>query len=124
MQSLKRRPKPLSHRASDCGVLTSVVQAIGELSRFDAQTFREFLDRRKSRLAPATLDPADAGQVDPGGVGQAVLREPFPRAQLTDSLAERLAGAVGVLVNWHRHGGSVAAPDRLDQSITAVNLLA
>jgi hypothetical protein len=47
------------------GRLSNVVQPIGQLARFDAKTFGEFLDRRQPRLASATLDPADAGQVDP-----------------------------------------------------------
>src|SRR3954452_1024288 len=62
--------------------------------------------------------------MDAGRVCNSVLRQAFPRAQLTDSPAERLAGAVGVLVDRHGHGGSVAAPDRPDQSIPAVSLLA
>lgn len=106
------------------GFLTAVVQTVDELAGFDAEAFCEFLDRRQPRLAAAALDPADAGQVDTRGVREAVLREAFPGAQLAHALAEGSAGAVGVLVDRLGHRESVAAPDRLDQSVTAVNLLA
>lgn len=103
---------------------TGVVEAVGQLARFDAQALGKFLDRRQSGLAAASLDRADAGQVNPGGVGQAILGESFPSPDLTDSLAEGLAGTVRVVVDRLGHRGSVAAPGRSDQSVPAVNLLA
>ena len=51
-----------------------VVQAVGEFAGLYAEALRQLQDRRQARLATASLDPADAGQVDTGGVGQAVLR--------------------------------------------------
>lgn len=97
-----------------------VAQAVRELAGFDPEALRQFLDRRQPRLASPSLDPPDAGQVDPGGVGQTVLREAFPGAQLTDPLTEGFAGAVGIIIDRNGHRESVAATDRLDQSVMAV----
>jgi hypothetical protein len=76
------------------------------------------------RLAAAALDPADAGQVDAGGVGEAVLRETFPSRYLPHPVAESPAGALWVFVDRLGHRGSVAAPGRSDQSVTAWSLVA
>lgn len=58
----------------------AILEIVGEVARFGAKSICEFQDGRQSRLAAASLDPPDAGQVDAGRVRQPVLREAFSRS--------------------------------------------
>lgn len=55
------------------------IEAVDQLARLDPEALGETQDRRQARLATTALEAADAGRVDAGGVGQAVLGYPFPR---------------------------------------------
>lgn len=55
---------------------------------------------------------------------EAILGEAFSYSKFADTQAEGPAGPVGVLVDRVGHRGSVAAPDQMDQSVSAGSVLA
>lgn len=76
---------------------------VDQLAGFDAEPMRQLQDRGQPRLPTAALNPADRGRVDARRVRQPVLRNPFPRSQLTHPFPECSACSVGVFVERCGH---------------------
>jgi hypothetical protein len=103
-------------------MLPTQVQAVQKLPRLKAKAVSKPQNRVQLLLASATLKTTNARRVNVRLSRQVVLRDAFTPTKLAHPLAESSAGAVGVVVELC-HSGSVAAPDRSDQSIAAGSAL-